>query len=624
MNLKDNQQNRDIHNSDNFGLLKIVLVGNPNVGKSVFFNKFTGTYAEISNYSGTTVAVSESIFNNRHVIDTPGIYGVGNYNNEEIITKQIILESDLIINIVSALSLERDLFLTQQLIDLGFPFVIALNQIDEAQARGIKIDINTLENMLGVKVFPTVAIKNQGIKEIKDYLEKTNILKSDVKSDYLEKIIPDTELSQNEKLNKLLEIEEDKENLETRDFLYTERRKRVNDIVDKSVSETDTGVNFSTLLGKLLLHPIIGFLVSILILLGLYKIIGVLIAGNLVDYLENHIFLKYYSPWIKELVSNVFPDGAVNKILVGEYGLLTMTIQYIFGVLLPLIFSFYIFMSILEDSGYLPRLAVLNDRFLAKIGLNGRAIIPVILGFGCVTMATITTRILGSKRERTIATVILGLAIPCSAQIGILIGLMAVAGGLKAWIIYLLTIFAVLVLIGTVLNKLLPGKSTYLLIDLPPMRLPVFKNVLAKTFSKSWDFLKEATPLFFLGAFLITVLEITGGLKVFHQILSPLTVNLLNLPPEAATAFIMGTIRRDFGAAGLAQMSGIGGSIAILTSTQILVSLVVLTLFVPCIASVIVMFKERGFKEASLIWLGSWVIAFITGGILTKILGLVM
>jgi ferrous iron transport protein B len=280
-------------------------------------------------------------------------------------------------------------------------------------------------------------------------------------------------------------------------------------------------------------------------------------------------------------------------------------------------------MAILEDSGYLPRLAVLTDRFLSKIGLNGRAVIPLILGLGCVTMATITTRILGSKRERTIATAILGLAIPCSAQLGIIIGLVAVAGGLKAWLIYLITIFTVLVLVGTVLNRILPGKSTYLLIDLPPMRLPVLKNVLDKTFSKSMHFLKEASPLFFLGAFLVTMLQVSGGLNIIHQILAPLTVSLLNLPPEAATIFIMGIIRRDFGAAGLAKMAGIGG-VAVLSPIQILTSIVVLTLFVPCIASVIVMYKERGPKEASLIWFSSWVLAFLVGGILSRILVVVM
>lgn len=619
----NNQENRNCcKHSDSSALHKIVLAGNPNVGKSVFFNKFTGTYVEVSNYPGTTVDISKAVINNWEILDTPGIYGIGSYNEEEIVAKQIILEADLIINIVNALSLERDLFLTQQLIDMGFPVIVALNQLDEAKARGILIDAGALENMLGVKVFPTIAIKNQGIKEIKDYIKHNKIKQSEVISDYLDKFSINNQTCRRERIARLLELEEKEENLTSRDYIYSERRKKVNEIVEKSVSETASGINLSTLTGKLLLNPFIGFSVSALILYLLYKIVGGFVAGDVVDFLENSLLLKYYIPWITDIVSKVFPTGIVNQILVGEFGLLTMTIQYIFGVLLPLIVSFYFFMSILEDSGYLPRLAVLTDKYLTKIGLNGRAIIPIILGFGCVTMATITTRILGSNRERTIATVILGLAVPCSAQLGIIIGLMAIAGGLKSWIIYLFTIFIILALIGTVLNKLLPGKSTYLLIDLPPMRVPVFKNIVNKTVSKSWHFLKEATPLFFLGALLITILQITGGLDLIHKMLAPLTVSVLHLPPEAATVFIMGLIRRDFGAAGLAKMAGIGG-VAILNPVQILVSLVVLTLFVPCIAAVIVMFKERGFKEASLIWFGSWILAFLTGGILTRILSLV-
>jgi len=608
-----------IHRNQNptpTNLSKIVLVGNPNVGKSVFFNRFTGSYVEVSNYPGTTVDISRAVMDNMEIIDTPGIYGIGNYNDEEIIAKNIILQADTIINIVSALSLERDLFLTQQLIDLGFPMIVVLNQIDEAQSKGIKIDVKILENELGVKVFPTIAIKNQGIDDVKNNIVNAN---PGIIGIYLDKFLDNTENSQEKRCAKILEYEDA---LESRDFIYSERRKRINEIIDKILSETDQGISLSTFIGKLLLNPVIGLISSIIVLFLLYKIIGVFIAGNVVDFLEKKLIIKYYSPWITGIFSHIATFGPINQIFVGEFGLLTMTVQYLLGVLLPLIVGFNIFMAILEDSGYLPRLAVLTDKYLNKIGLNGRAIIPIVLGFGCISMATLTTRILGSKRERTIATAILGLTIPCSAQLGIIVGLIAVSGGFKAWIIYLASIFTIFVLIGTVLNKLLPGKSTDLLIDLPPMRIPVMKNIIDKTYSKTWLFLLEATPLFFLGSFLITMLQITGGLNYIHRILTPLTVNILHLPPETASIFIMGIIRRDFGAAGLAKMAGLGGTHATLSPSQILVSLIVITLFVPCIASVVVLFKEKGFKEASLIWLGSWVMAFIAGGIITRILEL--
>jgi ferrous iron transport protein B len=268
-------------------------------------------------------------------------------------------------------------------------------------------------------------------------------------------------------------------------------------------------------------------------------------------------------------------------------------------------------MAVLEDSGYLPRIAALVDRSLTGLGLNGKAIIPIILGFGCVTMATITTRILGTKREKIIATILLGLAIPCSAQLGVIAGLISQLEA-KYIIIYVLSILIVFVATGTILNKVMKGESSVLLIDLPPVRIPQIKNVLLKTVQKTWMFLKEATPLFILGALLISVMEFTGVLQMLQGVFAPITVGLLKLPAEASTAFIMGIIRRDFGAAGLSSIS--------MTSAQVLISLIVMTLFVPCIAAIMVIFKERGYKDALLIWIGSFVVAFITGGIVAFLL----
>jgi ferrous iron transport protein B len=275
------------------------------------------------------------------------------------------------------------------------------------------------------------------------------------------------------------------------------------------------------------------------------------------------------------------------------------------------VIAFYLLMLTLEDSGYLPRIAALSDRLMSGIGLNGRAIIPMILGFGCVTMATITTRILGSQRERTIATAVLGLAIPCSAQLGVIAGMLAALGP-EYIAIYSGAILLILGLVGRILHSVLPGQSTDLLIDLPPLRLPRGENVLKKTAAKSYAFLKEAAPLFMLGALLITLLQVTGLLAVIQDALAPVTQGILKLPRETATVFIMGMIRRDFGAAGLADMA--------LGPAETLVALLVITLFVPCIASVIVMLKERGAREGTLIWLGSWVAAFLVGGLVAHII----
>lgn len=590
-------------------LEKIVLVGNPNVGKSVVFHKITGCYVEVSNYPGTTVDVSRTVCRNAEIIDAPGIYGISSFNDEEKVAKNVIFEADYIINVVSAISLDRDLFLTQQLLDLGFKVILIINQFDETFKRGIKIDIEKLSAALGIEVFPTVAIKGTGVENIINCLMDRTLFRSGVKGDYVK----------NKSSQEILTLEEYEEE---RNNIYKLRRNRVNSIIKEVLSYDENVFNLSKKIGSLLLNPIIGFFTAVFILLSLYQIVGVWIAGEAVDFIENNILLAYYTPFMSSLIEKFIHIAWLKELLGGEFGLLTMTVQYILGVLLPLVVGFYFFMSMLEDSGYLPRLAALTDRFLSKVGLNGRAVIPLILGFGCVTMAIITTRILGSERERTIANAILGLTIPCSSQLGIIIGLLALIGSLKASLIYLICIFSVLVIVSSVLNKLLPGKSTDLMIDLPPMRLPVFKNILKKTMLKTGHFLAEATPLFFIGSFLITMLNLSGGLLFIQKSLAPLTVKMLNLPSETASIFIMGLIRRDFGAAGLAKMSGIGGE-QLLSGAQILVSLVVLTLFVPCIASVVVMYKERGFKEASLIWLGSWVAAFVVGAILAKLLGFI-
>jgi len=340
----------------------------------------------------------------------------------------------------------------------------------------------------------------------------------------------------------------------------------------------------------------------------MYKIIGVFVAGTVVGFTEETVMEGLYRPFIMSLTSPFLNETSfVGSILIGEFGVLTMVPVYILGLLLPLIIGFYLLMAFMEDSGYLPRIAALVDRMLISLGLNGKAIIPIILGFGCVTMATMTTRILGTKREKIIATMLLGLAIPCSAQLGVIMGLISELDVVYV-LIYAATILAVFILAGTVMNKVMPGESSQLLIDLPAIRMPMLGNVLKKTLQKTIMFLKEAVPLFIYGAILISVLQYTDLLVSLQNAMSPITETLLRLPAETSTAFIMGIIRRDFGAAGLTSIE--------MTQAQVLVSLIVMTLFVPCIAAIMVIFKERGTKDALAIWLGSFAVAFATGGII--------
>ncbi len=598
------------------GARKIVLAGNPNTGKSVFFNYFTGLYVDVSNYPGTTLEISHGRFGSDVIIDTPGVYGISSFNDEERIARDIILSADMVINVVDAVHLERDLFLTQQIIDTGVPVIVAINMMDEAERHGLNIDVDLLSDLLGVPVMPTVAVQKKGFNELKGQL-------ANAKSGHM---TPGLEPLMGQLVNRvgslgeaLLVLEGDPVVAERhglkpenhREEIYLKRRERVNDVVKHVLKESSKSASFGSLLGRWMLKPVTGIPILALALYAMYKAIGVFVAGTVVGVTEETIMLGMYEPAVRGIIGQFIPEeSAFGTILIGEFGLLTMTVTYVLGLLMPLVVGFYFFLSLFEDSGYLPRIATLVDRLLTGIGLNGRGVIPLILGFGCVTMATITTRLLASDRERKIAVLLLGLTIPCSAQLGVIAGMLAAVGG---WYValYVLVIFTVLVMIGTILNALLPGKSSDLLIDLPPLRLPRLDNVLKKTGTKSYNFLKEAFPLFALGALIISVFQVTGVLEFLQDLLAPLTVGWLKLPKEASTAFIMGIVRRDFGAAGLSDMA--------LMPAQTTVALITITLFVPCIASILILFKERSKKEAAMIWAASWVVAFLVGGIVSQL-----
>ena len=399
---------------------------------------------------------------------------------------------------------------------------------------------------------------------------------------------------------------------DAREELYLLRRQRVNDLVAAAVLDIKGGGGLSEALGRWMVQPLTGIPILGAILAVLYYLIGDLVAQRVVGFTEGEVMQGIYQPFVQGLVESVIPAGSpLAVLLVGEFGLLTMTVIYLLGLLLPLVIGFYLALSIMEDSGYLPRLATLVDRALTGIGLNGRAVVPMILGLGCVTMATMTTRILGSQRERRIAVALLGLTIPCSAQLAVITAMLAGLGPAYT-LLYAAIIFGVMVVVGTALNRLMPGKSTGLLIDLPPLRVPRPVNVLRKTYSKVVMFLSDAGPLFAIGALLLSGLQITGGLQAVQDLLAPLTVGWLQLPKEAATAFVMGFVRRDFGAAGLMDMD--------LSSLQVLVSLVTITLFVPCIASIMMLFKERGWREALVVWTGCLAMAFLVGGAISQLL----
>lgn len=597
--------------------LKIVLAGNPNVGKSVLFNALSGFYVEISNFPGTTVDISRANTEFGELIDTPGAYSLGNYSDDENVTREILKSADVVVNVAGALTLERDLFLTQQLIDIGFPLILVVNQIDEARKNGVRINCDVLQEDLGIRVIPCVATEKKGIAELTEALLSNDAHISN-------KVIPaikeirNTDESIAESLSNVLEAEA--KDCETKDKIYSQRKETVLAISKKAVKHCGKNFDILSTIGELLLNPFIGGIVALGLLYLLFQILGVFIAGDVVDFLFNKLDTVYV-PIITKIVDKIIVFPLFNQILAGEFGILTMSVKIVFGVLLPLISAFYLFMALLEDSGYLPRLAVLADNVLNKIGLNGRAVIPLILGFGCGALGTITTRILGSRKERTIATAILGVTIPCAAQQGIITALLAAIGGFKVWLLYIFIIFVFMVLTGTVLNKLLKGEATDLLIDLPPIRIPLFKNIVEKTFFRVWNFLSEAVPLFIISSVMISVLNFVGFLKWLQQALAPVVVNMLHLPAQFSDVFVMGLIRRDFASVGLLGMAGLEDSARTLSDLQILTASIVVTLFVPCIAALIVIFKERGIKEAVILWLSTFTISVAAGAVVARTFG---
>jgi len=563
---------------------RIVLVGNPNTGKSVLFGALSGRYVEVSNYPGTTVAIASARMGDDLLLDSPGVYGLEALSEEERITAKLVGEADLIVDVVDATTLTRDLYLTVQLAELHQPMIVVLTMWDEVRKLKLPIDRRTLsEEFGGVPVFPVCGPTEEGVPAVRETFRRPPPpAPQDAARDAHPAAGHDTAIA---------------------------RRARANAIADR----VGAGAFVQRPLGRTrwLAHPIVGGLIAFGILAGMFAIIGTVVAQGLVGLTEGQFFNGIWEPAIRGAVSGYLPSWA-DTLLVGEFGVLTMTVTYTFGLLLPLVLAFYLFLALLEDSGYLPYLATLVDRGLRGVGLNGRAIIPLILGFGCVTMATLTTRILGTARERFIATALLGIAIPCSAQLGVVLGLLA-GLGLVYWLGYGVVIFLVFAAAGTVLHRALPGQSSDLLLELPPLRVPRTRNVLVKTGVRAWAFTKEVLPLIFVGALVLSLLILTGALGILEDFFAPLTEAVLTLPKAATAAFILGFIRRDFGAAGLYDLS--------LSPAETLIALVVITLFVPCIASVLMISREQGMRRLALIWGGSLLLALVVGGAVAQVVG---
>jgi ferrous iron transport protein B len=368
---------------------------------------------------------------------------------------------------------------------------------------------------------------------------------------------------------------------------------------------------FAERLSAATMNPLTGIPLFFLALFLLYEFVGVLGAQTLVDLLEEAVFGEHINPWVNQVLAAYVPWPVVRNLFGGQYGIITLGVRYAVAIILPIVGTFFIAFSIIEDSGYLPRLAMLIDRVFKKIGLNGRAVIPMVLGFGCDTMATIVTRTLESRRERILSTLLLALAIPCSAQLGVMLGLLAGRPDLLwLWVIIVTGVF---LLVGFLAAKVIPGERPTFYMELPPLRLPKLTNVLVKTYTRMEWYFREVFPVFILASLFIWLGQLTGLFDLVVNALVPL-VRWIGLPDETAVAFLFGFFRRDYGAAGLYDLR------EVMTGAQLLVSTTTLTLFVPCIAQFSVTLKERGWKTALAITAFIFPFAFLVGGLLNRIL----
>jgi len=637
---------------------RVALVGNPNVGKSVLFNALTGAYVTVSNYPGTSVEVSRGSTTIQgqtwQVIDTPGMYSIHTITEEERVAREIILHEtpDVVVHVLDARNLERMLAMTIQLIEAELPVILVVNIMDEAERMGLKIDLELLRQRLGIPVIGAATARKRGLDEIRraiaGYGECERSPKLFSYSSMLEQNVTEVAglmkgeyilscralalllLQQDEEIIDLVRQREgecyaiiaERANgiaFERRESFHLDLSLERNDIVRKIVQGVISApekrvITVAERLAHWSVQPLTGIpMLMVVLYFGLYKFVGDFGAGTLVDLLEKQIFVDRVNPWVTAQLKHIIPWEIIQELFVGEYGIITLGIRYAVGIILPIVATFFIFFSFLEDTGYFPRLALLVDRIFKKFGMTGRAVIPMVLGFGCDTMATMVTRTLETVRERIIATILLSLAIPCSAQLGVIIALLSKApGALAVWSLCLLLLFMV---VGLLASRLLPGDAPMFYMELPPMRLPQFSNVLTKTYTRmQWYFL-EILPLFVLASVLLWLGKVTGFFEKAVDALTPVMASL-GLPRETAVAFIFGFFRRDYGAAGLYDLQTKG----LMNPRQLTVAAVTLTLFIPCVAQFLIMKKERGWKVAGSIGLFVSLLAFGSGYLLNKFL----
>jgi len=650
-------------------LRRVFLVGHPNVGKSAVFNLLTGEYAFVSNYPGTTVEVTRGTWRKGpeeiEIVDTPGVNSLAPHSDEEWVTVNMLRgeRPDVVVQVADAKNLRRSLLLTLQLAELDLPLILVLNMLDEAEKLGLQIDTAALGAELGIDVVFMVATQSIGRDELLRAMEKARVPRRFRSNGFQPGApgppVPPRSNGQVEpaEAEESFSLESSKiygEKHSTRvaclqagcpltvnplqrrcgwpqngngssPLIHAWRQATANALAESVLRVAEASSRgwpcANTVQGWVdrmdgwLRRPATGWPILLAILAVTYLLVGVVAAQWAVDLLEKKLFGGGVVPGVKWLLGALDAGPFLSELLVGRFGVVSMGLTYALAILLPILAGFFLLFGWLEDSGYLPRLAILADRQLRRFGMNGKAVLPLVLGLGCDTMATLVTRVLSTRKERLITTLVLAVGIPCSAQLGVLMGLLA---GSSFWgmMTVVATVGSQVVLVAYFSSKILPGKQGDFMLEIPPLRMPRWSNLLRKTAMRVRWFLGEALPLFVLGAVLLFFLDRWGWLGKMIAASKPLVVNWLGLPAEAATALLMGFLRRDYGAAGLFALAR-GGQ---LDAVQIIVAAVTLTLFLPCLANLLMIVKEFGGRVATILALFVIPFAVLVGGTLNHLM----
>ena len=553
-------------------------------------------------------------------------------SEDERVTRDILMREPgaRVLQVCDAKNMRRSLMITAQLAEMEVPLVLAVNMADEARERGVMPRLETLEERLGVPAVSTVAVRKKGTDRLLPLLEHPS--PSSVRVDYgsgietaihgMEGLLPARTpigkralaimllcgddslgpwLSENVSAARIREMND------VRNLLIEGTREEIVSLVNRARLAwidrllIELGVEASApssrrvaqAFGRYSMDPVYGIPILLGVLALAYVFVGMFGAGYLVDLLQKSFFEGWVVPSVAAFLDRFVPSAFLRDFLVGPYGMISMALSYAVAIVLPIVGTFFLGFGILEDSGYLPRLAVMVDRLFKKIGCNGKAVLPMILGLGCDTMATLTTRILETRKERVIVTLLLALGVPCSAQLGVILGMLSAVGPV-ATITWLVLMVGIILAVGFLASKVIPGESSDFILEIPPIRWPQVGNLAIKTMARIEWYLREAVPLFLVGTLVLFTADRLGWLLRIQAAAEPVIVQLLDLPPKTTEAFLIGFLRRDYGAAGLYNMSKAG----MLSHLQVVVCLVTMTLFMPCLANLLVIVKEHGMKVA--------------------------